>query len=390
MKLDARVQAAIEIVAEVMAGAAADRALKAWGQTHRFAGSGDRRAIGDLVYAALRTGGGAATPRAAVLAGLAGQGLPPAGIEALFSGARHAPAPLSEPERAALGEAAPALPDWLAASLARAWGDDAGAELAALLARAPMDLRVNTLKATRETALEKLAEDGIAAEPLDRPPTALRVLAGGVDVESSAAHALGLVEVQDAGSQIVADLVDARPGSSVLDLCAGAGGKTLALAATMHNAGRLLACDTGPVRLKRLAPRAARAGATIVETRLLPEDWLDGPAPFAETFDRVLVDAPCTGSGTWRRNPETRLRLTPEGLARLTALQARLLDAAADLVKPGGRLVYVTCSVLCEENEDQAASFLARHPAFARAAPDTRLSPRATGTDGFFCAVFAR
>lgn len=373
-----------------MSGAAADRALKAWGQTHRFAGSGDRRAIGDLVYAALRSGGGASTARAAMLAGLAGQGLPPDEIAALFSGGRHAPAPLDDAERAALTEAPPALPDWLAAALARAWGENAGAELAALLSRAPMDLRVNTLKATRETALEKLAEDGIAAEPLDRPQTALRVLAGGVDVESSAAHALGLVEVQDAGSQIVAGLADARPGSSVLDLCAGAGGKTLALAAAMRNSGRLLACDTGPVRLKRLAPRAARAGATIVETRLLPEDWLDGPAPFAETFDRVLVDAPCTGSGTWRRNPETRLRLTPEGLARLTALQARLLDAAARHVKQGGRLVYVTCSVLPQENEDQAEAFLARHPAFSRAAPDTRLSPRATGTDGFFCAVFAR
>jgi 16S rRNA (cytosine967-C5)-methyltransferase len=386
MRPDARVQAAIDVLALVLAGAAADRALQAWGRANRFAGSGDRRAIGDLVYAALRSAAAARDPRAAILAGLRAQGIDP---EPLFTGARHAPAPLTPEERAALGLPETGLPDWLLASLRRAYGARAEAELAALTQRAPVDLRVNTLKATRATALEKLAEDGIAAEPLDHPATALRILAGSVDIDSSAAHALGYVEVQDAGSQTVAALADARPGMAVLDLCAGAGGKALALAAAMTNTGRLLACDTAAVRLKRLVPRAARAGATIIETRQLAEDWLDQPNPFAETFDRVVIDAPCSGSGTWRRNPETRARLTPAGLAHLTALQARLLDAAAPLVKTGGRLVYITCSVLPEEDEDQATAFLARSPGFT-APPATRLSPASTATDGFFCAVFER
>ncbi|BCW89718.1 Ribosomal RNA small subunit methyltransferase B [Alphaproteobacteria bacterium SO-S41] len=390
MKPDARVHAAIEVLSAILKGAAADRALQGWGRANRFAGSGDRRAIGELVYATLRSGTVPDDPRAAVLAGLRAQGHDGAAIDALFTGARHAPAPLSAAERAALDLPASALPDWLAVSLRRAYGERMNAELAALAMRAPLDLRVNTLKATRERALDVLAEEGIAADPLDRPDTALRVLAGGVDVESSAAHTMGYVEIQDAGSQLVAELADARADMSVLDLCAGAGGKTLALAAAMGNSGRLLACDTGAVRLKRLAPRAIRAGATIVETRLLAEDWLDQASPFTEAFDRVVIDAPCSGSGTWRRNPETRARLTQAGLAHLTALQGRLLDAAAPLVKPGGKLVYITCSILPEEDEDQADAFLARHAGFSRAAPDTRLSPASTATDGFFAAVFVR
>lgn len=387
LKPPARIQAAIEIVGHVLDGAAADRALVAWGKANRFAGSGDRRAIGDIVFAALRSGAASRDPRRLVIAGLAATH-PPEAVAALFTGERHAPAPLDAEERAALSLAA-VPPDWLAAAFARAWGPDADAELAALQGRASLDLRVNTLKATRAEAIERLAEDGIIAEPLDLIGTALRVVAGGVDVEGGAAHALGLVEVQDAGSQCAAAALQAWPGDTVLDLCCGAGGKTLALAAAMENEGRILAADTAAIRLKRLPGRAVRAGASIVETRLLAEDWLDRPAPFAETFDRILIDAPCSGSGTWRRNPETRARLTEQGLAHLNALQARLLAAAAPLLKPGGRLVYVTCSVLPQENEDIAAAFAAAHPGFA---PElaSRLSPRSTGTDGFFIAPFSR
>jgi 16S rRNA (cytosine967-C5)-methyltransferase len=389
MRPDARVAAAIEIVGLVLGGAAADRALVAWGKANRFAGSGDRRAIGDIVFAALRSGAANRDPRALVIAGLAATHNAEA-LDALFTGARHAPPPLTEAERTGLGLPADTLPAWLAASLGRAWGDAVPAELAALQGRAPLDLRVNTLKASPESALEKLSEDGIIAEPLPLIATALRVLAGSVDVESSEAHRLGLVEVQDAGSQLAAAALDAQPGETVLDLCAGAGGKTLALAAAMENTGRILACDTGPVRLKRIAGRAQRAGVTMIETRALAADWLAQPSPFSETFDRVLIDAPCSGSGTWRRNPETRARLTMDAIATLTALQVHLLAAAAPLVKPGGRLTYVTCSVLPDEDEDVIAAFLSAHSNFTLAGPARRLSPHTTATDGFFIASFAR
>ncbi len=389
MRPDARVAAAIEVVRLVLAGSAADRALVAWGKSNRFAGSGDRRAIGDIVFAALRSGDASRDPRAMVIAGLA-QTHGAAELESLFSGARHAPPPLTETERAALALPAEPVPAFLAASLARAFGDRQQAELAALQSRAPLDLRVNTLKATRDEALEKLAEDGIIAEPLPLVGTALRVLAGGVDVESSEAHRLGLVEIQDAGSQIAAAALDAQPGDTVLDLCAGAGGKTLALAAAMKNTGRILACDTGAVRLKRLPGRAQRAGVSIIETQLLAEDWLDQPSPFSNTFDRILIDAPCSGSGTWRRNPETRARLTPIRMAGLTTLQVHLLAAAAPLVKPGGRLTYVTCSILPDEDEDVAEAFLSAHPDFTATGPSRRLSPHSTGTDGFFIASFTK
>lgn len=389
MRPDARVSAAIEIVSRVLAGAAADRALVAWGKANRFAGSGDRRAIGDIVFAALRNGAVNGDARAMVIAGLA-KSNDAAALSALFSGATHAPSPLTETERAALGLANDTFPAWMAASFTRAFGDAATAELDALQGRAPLDLRVNTLKTTRAAAIEKLIEEGIVSEPVPQVETALRVIAGSVDVEGSEAHKLGLVEIQDAGSQIAAAALAAQPGDTVLDLCAGAGGKTLALAAMMNNTGRILACDTGAVRLKRLPGRAARAGVSIIETQLLAEDWLDHSSPFSETFDRVLIDAPCSGSGTWRRNPETRARLTPIRMAGLTALQVYLLAAAAPLVRPGGRLTYVTCSILPDENEDIVEAFLSAHADFTPAGPPRRLSPHSTGTDGFFIASFTR
>lgn len=389
MKPDARVTAAIEIVGHVLNGAAADRALVAWGKVNRFAGSGDRRVIGEIVFAALRSGDTSRNPRAMVIAGLA-KTHDAAALQTLFSGARHAPSPLTEGERAQLAMSANAMPDWLASSFARAWGNSTLDEISALGGRAPLDLRVNTLKATRDSAREMLAEDGIIAEPLPLVDTALRVRAGSVDVEGSEAHRLGLVEVQDAGSQYVAVALGTRPGETVLDLCAGAGGKTLGLAAAMENRGRILACDVAEVRLKRVAGRASRAGVGIAETRLLAPDWLRAPDPFGERFDRILIDAPCSGSGTWRRNPETRARLTQETVTNLNQLQRALLAAAAPLVKPGGRLAYVTCSVLPQENEDVVAAFLAVHPDYAPAHPVRRLSPHSTDTDGFFIAVFTR
>ncbi|MCC6921154.1 MAG: RsmB/NOP family class I SAM-dependent RNA methyltransferase [Alphaproteobacteria bacterium] len=388
MRDDARIQAAILILEGILnRGEAADRALQAWGRSNRFAGSKDRRAIADHVYAALRNAS-CGDPRRAMIDALRQQNIGIPAIEALFSGERHAPVALSEDERTLLHDDTSAT-TWLDVSLRRRFGDATASEIRALSERAPLDLRVNALKAMPERAMDLLAEDGVVAEPVAGAPSALRVVAGSADVESSAAYEAGLVEIQDAGSQMVCALAGVRPGMAVLDLCTGAGGKALAFAAAMANRGRVVAADIAPVRLKRLAPRARRAGATIIEPHLLAPDWLDGPPPFDGLFDRVVIDAPCSGSGTWRRNPETRLRLTPARLAELAALQRRLLEAAAPQVKPGGRLLFITCSVLPEEGEDVAAAFAAAHPGFVRG-PGLALSPASSGTDGFFAAAFDR
>jgi 16S rRNA (cytosine967-C5)-methyltransferase len=263
---------------------------------------------------------------------------------------------------------------------------------AALLQRAPVDIRINSLKA----ALAVLPEPG---EPTIAPHA--RRFPPDTNVEQWPAYQAGAIEVQDAGSQLVCGAVAARPGEAVVDLCAGAGGKTLALAAAMDNQGRLLACDADRARLSRLMPRAERAGVTIAETRLL-----DGGreaaalADWAGRADAVLVDAPCSGTGTWRRNPESRWRLTPAEVARLAALQQRLFDLAATLVRPGGRLVYVVCSLLDAEGADQVAGFLGRHPAWRAVAPalgagerrgdGLRLTAQFDECDGFFVARLER
>ena len=392
MRPAARLQAAIEILGEVLdRGAAADRAVQAWGRANRFAGSGDRRAIAEHVYAALRAAQ-SRDPRLAAIEGLKAGGVEPAAIAASFDGGRHAPAPLNDAERGVLAGPPAPPPLWLRQRLERAFGTGMARELEALKGRAPLDLRVNTLKSTRDAAAERLAADGVITAPLGIAPAALRVTSGEGALERSEAFASGSVEIQDAGSQAVAAMCAARPGMAALDLCAGAGGKTLALAAAMENSGRLVAADTGAVRLKRIAGRAARAGAGIIETTLLAADWLEaGDDPFGGArFDLVLVDAPCSGSGVWRRNPETRLRLTEDGVASLAALQARLLAAAAARVKPGGRLVYVTCSVLPDENEDVAQGFLEAASAFVAEGGPRRFSPAATDTDGFFAAIFRK
>ncbi len=310
-------------------------------------------------------------------------------IAALFDGSHHGPS-LIDPSEVA---AAPGLaPEWLESALADS--GVTGREAEALLDRAPLDLRVNTLKAARDTI--ELPGPSAPTEA----PQGLRIEAG-TRVEQWDVYREGLIEVQDSGSQLACLAVDARPGEIVIDLCAGAGGKTLALAAAMDNRGTLLACDTDRQRLSRLSPRAERAGAGMIETRLLdPGKELGALAEFVGKADAVLVDAPCSGTGTWRRNPESRWRLTPDRLLRFAEAQERLLDIAARLVRPGGRLVYVTCSLLDAEGRDRVDNFLLGHPDWSidpvylpigRArGKGWRLSPFHDGTDGFFIARTTR
>lgn len=387
MTPSARVQSAIDLLDRVIVaartqGAPADRILGEWFKSNRFAGSKDRRAIRELVFAAIRACGPLpASGRAAMLRLVEED----ASLAGLFDGSSYGPAAIGPGEGAAAGGIAP---DWLVERLAAS--GIAGAEAAALLDRAPLDLRVNTLKASR-SALRLPADTAPTATP-----NGLR-LESGTQVEQWDAFREGLIEVQDTGSQLACLAVGAQPGEAVIDLCAGGGGKTLALAAAMEDRGRLIASDTDRQRLSRLAPRAARAGATIVETRLLdPGRELEALGDLAHAADAVLIDAPCSGTGTWRRNPEARWRLTPDGLAKLVATQARLLDIAATLVKSGGRLIYVVCSLLDEEGSEQFAAFLQRNPRFTAARRDLssgtargegiRLTPYRDGTDGFFIA----
>jgi 16S rRNA (cytosine967-C5)-methyltransferase len=334
----ARVQAAIELLDEIVAaareaGPAADTLIARWFKTRRFAGSKDRRAVRELVYRAIRRSGERPVSGRAAMLGVAGED---PDLLALFDGSAHAPAPPAPGEPVAPWGPAP---QWLRSRFDPLLDQP---EMEALLTRAPLDLRVNLLKGTREEALAAVVE----AVPSPLSPVGLR-LPEGFPVESTEAWNAGLVEVQDEGSQLLSLACAAEPGMRVIDLCAGAGGKTLVLAAEMGDQGRLVACDTDRGRLSRMAPRLGRAGVTIVETLLLnPNRERDALAPFRAGADLVLVDAPCSGTGTWRRNPETRWRLTPERLERLVALQSHLLDLAAELVRPGGVLVYAVCSLL--------------------------------------------
>jgi 16S rRNA (cytosine967-C5)-methyltransferase len=383
----AQVQAAIDLLDEISAaaregGAAADTLIARWFKTRRYAGSGDRRAVRELVYRAIRrTGERPVSGRAAML-GLAQED---AEILGLFDGSAHAPVPVAPDEKPAPWGPAP---KWL-----RGLFDpllDQG-EVEALLTRAPLDLRVNRLKGTREEALAAIPE----AAPSPLSPLGLR-LPEGFRVEETEAWRLGLVEVQDEGSQLLALACAAAPDILTVDLCAGAGGKTLALAAEMGNRGRLIACDTDRRRLGQMPARLERAGVRIAEPRTLdPKRELDALADIGGRADLVLVDAPCSGTGTWRRNPETRWRLTPERLSQLVNLQAHILDVAAELVRPGGSLVYAVCSVLAQEGRAQAKAFsarsllvpepLAKVPGRA-AGQGHLLTPGHDGTDGFFVA----
>ncbi|MES2753645.1 MAG: RsmB/NOP family class I SAM-dependent RNA methyltransferase [Pseudomonadota bacterium] len=376
----ARTQAAIELLDTIIAaardaGAAADTLIARYFATRRYAGSKDRRAVRELVYAAIRAcGERPESGRAAVLA-LAGPEL-----LATFDGSPHGPTPVAEGEPVSRASVAPG---WLIKRM-RASDLDL-AQQQALIGRAPLDLRINRLRA-----------DAVSIEGAESIPGLLDGLRlpSGTNVEALPEWQSGAIEVQDAGSQLVTGVVGTAPGERVVDLCAGAGGKTLALAAAMGDEGAILACDTDRGRLSRLPPRAARAGVSIVATRLLdPGTETDALAEFAGQADHVLIDAPCSGTGTWRRNPEARWRLTHDRLAALVALQARLLDIGAALVKPGGALTYVVCSLLDEEGADQVAAFLARSgwspvaPAIgAPRGPGARLTPLSDATDGFFVA----
>ena len=418
-----RVAAAIDILKDIFERhRPASEALKDWGKAHRFAGSTDRHAIGTLVYDCLRKRNSLAArmgdgrPRALVLAALVDLWGRSAEQVAELASETHGPGVLSEGEVSALTRAMrddlPVhvkgdLPEWLVPSFEASFGERAAAEGAALASRAPIDLRVNTLKSDRGTVLAALSRFGALAGPLS--PLSVRIAAPGpetrnANVEAEPGHGLGWYEVQDSASQVAALLSGAAPGETVADVCAGAGGKTLALAAMMQNRGKLVAHDTDRFRLRPIFERLTRAGVENVEVLAAQ----DGGKLGESCFDCVLIDAPCSGSGAWRRKPDGKWRLTEKQLQQRFKDQRQVLENGAKLVKQGGRLVYITCSVLREENSDQVANFLGQHPEFklvpfgaqwkkaistpsavsADGSTDTLLlTPAQHNTDGFFVAV---
>lgn len=436
MKAGGRLAAAVEVLTDVETRRRpVTDALKDWGLNHRFAGSGDRTAIGNLVHDALRRRNslahvmGDSSPRALVLAAYAmvwGRGVD--GLT-LALAEPHAPEPLTEAERAALSRpdpladaplaAAADVPEWLVPSLVRVFGDRLVEEGRRLAERAPVDIRANTLKSSRDKVLAALAEFGAFATALS--PGGVRVPIGAgpakpPHVLAEPGYQKGLFEIQDEGSQLAALVADAKPGEQVIDLCAGGGGKTLALAASMSNGGQIYAYDNDRRRFGDIWQRLERAGVRNVQV-LSPKLKAETPEPFPSVLlphegkaDLVLVDAPCTGTGTWRRRPDAKWRVTESALADRQREQDAVLAQAARLVRPGGRIVYVTCSLLAEENEDRLAAFLADHPDFTLVSPvppglpgldrfvtnliglgqALRLTPASAGTDGFFVARLVR
>jgi 16S rRNA (cytosine967-C5)-methyltransferase len=429
MRQGAHIKAAVEVLQEILERhRPAAMALSDWGKSHRFAGSGDRAAIGNLVYDALRRKRsfgaqlGSETPRAIALAAApSALGFTVAEVIAAADGSPYALEPLSEAEQAALSREPPAdapapvlgdFPDWLEPSLRRAFGDDVVPETQGLARRAPVDLRVNTLKADRERVLKALARFSPLATPLS--PVGVRLPAPQgtgrqPNVESEVAHGRGWYEVQDEGSQVAALMAGVGPRQQVFDICAGGGGKTLAFSALMQNTGQVYAYDDDAARLRPIFERLKRAGARNVQVmRAGDAAALEALGP---RFDVVFCDAPCTGSGAWRRRPDAKWRLKPANLSQRVEEQRAILALATPLVKPGGRLVYVTCSVLPEENNDQVEWFLSNHPGFAelpwaeawrsalsseplpsagRIGESLLLTPARHGTDGFFISVMTR
>ena len=385
----ARLQAAIEVLDEVIAsarddGPPADTIVTRYFKHRRYAGSKDRRAVRELVFRAIRRAGERPASGRAAIIGLTHE---EPQLAELF-GQPRGPEPLVDGED---GAPAAAVPEWIKPELSPLVAES---EWPALLERAPLDLRVNVARSSREELLSQFEN----AAPTPLSPWGIR-LAPDSRVDDHPAFAAGLAEVQDEGSQLIALACEPRDGERIIDLCAGAGGKSLALAAAAPGA-TILATDSNRARLSKLAPRAERAGAAI-DTRLLsPPRELDELADWREAADLVLVDAPCSGSGTWRRNPEGRWRLTPERLDRIVETQWRLLGIAADLVKPGGRLVYAVCSLLSREGAGQISAFLDGHsswisedPAIAGGRSDGAgrlLTPGHDGTDGFFVARLKR
>ena len=429
MRPGGRIQAAAEVLEDIFERhLPAATALADWGKRHRFAGSGDRAAIGTLVYDALRRRLSLAAqmesdaPRALALAAAPrALGLSVQDVVALADGSPHAPSPLSDAERQRLAaavspDASPHvgadIPEWLMPSFERAFGARAVAEGRAMAERAPVDLRANALKAPRDKVLAALASHGAVGAALS--PVGIRIPAPqgparSPHVEAEASHGKGWFEVQDEGSQIAALLAGAAPKKQVLDLCAGAGGKTLAMAAAMQNSGQIYAYDRDKGQLRPIFDRLKRAG--VRNAQVLDAGDRAALEALGPRFDVVLVDAPCSGSGTWRRKPDAKWRLKSEALSTRREEQREVLALASGLVKPGGRLCYVTCSVLPEENVDQVAWFKETYPGFtplpygeawretigdvppasADGSVETLLlTPASHETDGFFVALFSK
>lgn len=428
MRLPGRLSAAIEVLADVETRhRPVSEALKAWGLNNRFAGAGDRAAIGNLVYDALRRRASHAfamghdSPRALVLSvAVRDWGMHPDELAAAFAEDTHAPETMSADEVARLVDPDPLadapdhvradLPEWAAESLRETFGDGLVAEGQAMAGRPPLDLRVNTLKSTRDKVLKSLAR--FAPDEAHAVPNGIRISAGDRDsrtpnVQTDEAFLKGGFEVQDFGSQMVALLAGAKPGEQVLDLCAGAGGKTLAMAAAMENRGQIFAHDSDRNRLAPIYDRLKRNGVRNVQVRPPAEGALDD---LVGKLDRVVIDAPCTGSGTWRRRPDAKWKLTPQQVAARVAEQSAILETGAQYVKSQGTLIYITCSVFTAENGNHIQPFLIAHPDFsvipgpglwhhhiagaarARFTPEggLQLTPGTTGTDGFYFAALKR
>lgn len=405
----------------------ADATANAFFRDRRYIGGGDRRAISTIVWDVLRSWRrlhwhfsdltGAISPRLLSAASLILGGESMDNVRALFGGERFEPSPLTSREDIALKklEGRPLsnakqpravrleYPDWIEPILIETFGKQLDVEMQALLEAPTLDLRVNLIKGTREEAIKALRNESLKAAPTALSPWGMR-LDGRQPVTAAQAFRDGLIEIQDEGSQLVVLAADAKPEHRVLDYCAGAGGKTLALAMTMNNRGHIVACDVHEKRLEGAVKRLRRAGVHNVERHLLisGDKWAKRRAG---SFDRVLVDAPCSGTGTWRRNPDARLRLTPTDIEELLVKQAEILDRAASLVKPGGRMIYATCSLLAQENDVQIAAFLKRRTDFRLLTGDEMpetlpeklrqrgsfsLTPHQDGTDGFFSCVMER
>ena len=413
----ARIQAAIDILEGLGSSRLpADRFIRDFFRARRYAGSKDRASVTERVYDVFRHRASFAarmssdTPRSLVVASLLAEGV--ADVSPLFTGDGYGPAVLSDAERAAIvsppASTTPAhvkgeYPEFLESEIQRAFGAAALDEMMAMQSRAPVDLRVNSLSATRESVIEALTAEGFEAQPTRYSPFGVRIptAKGLAGLQQSKLFLSGAFEFQDEAAQIAVMLAGAKPSTKVLDLAAGAGGKSLALAASMRDIGEITAHDIDEGRLRQIAPRAHRAGITIIQTHA-------GPKPPGRPYDLVFLDAPCSGSGTWRRQPENKWRLTPERLEELNALQDKLLDQAAARAAGKARIVYATCSILPRENEDRIAAFLERHPTFkvqpaaqrwrdatdADPPPGTdtffKATPLSTGTDGFFTAILAR
>ncbi|WP_370201151.1 RsmB/NOP family class I SAM-dependent RNA methyltransferase [Roseibium sp.] len=424
----ARLSAAIDILSSIEQGQMADRVLAGWAKANRYAGSKDRAAIQSRVFDVLRNRAryvramGMETPRALIVASRhIGESASFEDVMEDFSGARFAPEPLSKEEEAALYDAIAKLdhlsetemlnlPDWLLPHFKDAFSDKWVQEVEALNERAPVDLRVNAARTHRESVQFQLKDEGIETALCAYSPWGLRTEMA-ARVTHTKVFKQGLLEIQDEGSQLSCLLAGAKKGEQWVDLCAGAGGKTLALMAALDDEGRLVACDTDPRRLGRLQPRVERASGRTVEMCVLKPFDPALPDPdlgaFEGAMDGVFVDAPCSGSGAWRRQPEARWQLSEEKLGTYQTAQREVLARGARLVRPGGRMVYVTCSLFKSENEDQISHFLSAFDEFSLSdwqahwpekgvKPDVasggalRLSPCTTQTDGFFIAILER